>query len=126
MKNRIKIAIVNMHYLFALTENFEKEVMLEGKTKTVLVPAGFLTDFASVPEALWFWISPFGKHQEAALIHDCLYGNKGAIQGIEKKLTRKEADELFYQIMLKDGVNKNKAKAMKLGVRLFGWKYWKK
>ena len=38
-----------MHYLFALTENFEKEVMLEGKTKTVLVPAGFLTDFASVP-----------------------------------------------------------------------------
>ncbi len=56
-----------MNYLFALTENFEKEVMLEGKTKTVLVPAGFLTDFASVPEALWFWISPFGKYQEAAL-----------------------------------------------------------
>lgn len=115
-----------MNYLFALTEKFEKELIFEGKKEIVSIPAGFLTDFASVPEALWFWISPFGKHQEAALVHDCLYANKGTINGIERRLSRKESDELFYQIMLADGVNKVKAKIMKLGVRLFGWKYWKK
>ena len=126
MSKKITVTLVNMHYLFALAEDFEKEIIFN-KVKTVVsVNKGFLTDFASVPEALWFWISPFGKHQEAALLHDKLYSTGGQLKGLKNFLTRKEADELFYEVMLKDGVNKVKAKLMKLGVRLFGWKYWKK
>ena len=39
----------------------------------VVVPAGYVTDFASIPRAVHFIISPFGKHAEAAVIHDWLY-----------------------------------------------------
>lgn len=39
----------------------------------VVAPAGYVTDFASIPRAFHFIISPFGKHAEAAVIHDWLY-----------------------------------------------------
>ena len=42
------------------------------KKIAVLTPRGYVTDFASIP---WFasWIiSPFGKHAEAAVVHDWL------------------------------------------------------
>jgi hypothetical protein len=39
----------------------------------VVVPAGYVTDFASIPKAVHFIISPFGKHAEAAVVHDWLY-----------------------------------------------------
>lgn len=112
--------------MFEVAENFEKEIVFEEKDVKVTIPEGFYTDMASVPKALWFWIAPFGKHQEAALIHDYLYANSGLLLGVSKRLTRKEADQLFYDIMAKDGTNKVKAKIMKLSVNLFGWLFWSK
>lgn len=126
MKNKIVLRVINSEYLFAVAENFEKEIIFEEKSVKVTVPEGFYTDMASVPKALWFWIAPFGKHQEAALIHDYLYANSGLLLGLEKKLTRKESDQLFYEIMKKDGTNKVKARIMKWSVNLFGWLFWEK
>lgn len=41
----------------------------------VFVPEGFLTDGATVPKFLHWIISPWGKHGQAAVIHDllCIY-----------------------------------------------------
>ena len=39
----------------------------------ITVPAGFVTDLASIPRPLWVLWPPFGKYTRAAVIHDWLY-----------------------------------------------------
>lgn len=39
----------------------------------VIAPAGYVTDFASIPWYVSWIINPFGRHAEAAVIHDWLY-----------------------------------------------------
>jgi len=51
------------------------------------VPAGFVTDFASTPRALWSVIPPTGRYQLAAVVHDFLYWDQGC--------TREQADTVF-------------------------------
>lgn len=86
---------------------------------TIHVPKGFRTNLASSPRPLWFAISPFGKHNAAAVVHDYLYSKENNT-GINRTL----ADKIFYKIMLECGVNKIKAKLMYLAVRQFGSICW--
>src|SRR2546426_7470924 len=45
-----------------------------GNTEYVIVvPAGFVTDFASTPRAIWAVLPPSGRYQLAAIVHDFLY-----------------------------------------------------
>jgi len=81
------------------------------------IPAGFVTDFASVPRCLWLILPPMGKYGKAALLHDWFYN--------VKTTTRREADRIFFQAMLLMGVAKWKAWVMYVAVRLFGWTRWK-
>lgn len=37
-----------------------------------VVPAGYVTDFASVPRLLWFFTPPSGEYTLAAIVHDWL------------------------------------------------------
>ncbi len=80
----------------------------------VEVNPGLITDGASIPKILWSFVgSPFsGKYVEAAIIHDALYDSC--------TVSRKEADQIFYEIMISQNVNKIKAKIMYLGVRIGG------
>lgn len=38
----------------------------------VVVPHGFVTDFASVPRPLWSLLPPWGRYGKAAVVHDYL------------------------------------------------------
>ena len=78
------------------------------------IPAGFITDGASIPRLLWPLFSPTGKHMRAAVLHDYLYA-QGA-----SKLTRKAADQAFYDAMRASGVTPIRAKLMYWAVRVFG------
>jgi hypothetical protein len=40
------------------------------------VPAGFVTDFASIPRSLWTLASPHGFYSRASIIHDLLYWDR--------------------------------------------------
>lgn len=40
---------------------------------SITVPAGFLTDFASIPTWARAIVPPFGRHAKAAVLHDWLY-----------------------------------------------------
>lgn len=82
-----------------------------------VIPPGFETDFASVPRSLWNILPPIGKHNKAALLHDWLYVNNIG--------TRKQADKLFYNVMLQHDVERTAARIMYLGVRIGGKKWWK-
>lgn len=86
--------------------------------RVVVVPAGFRTDFASVPRLpLAFWLFG-GVADEAAVIHDWLYTNN--VKGV----TRKQADEVFAEAMTALGVKGWQRGPMWLGVRLFGGSHW--
>ncbi len=56
------------------------------------VPDGFITDFASVPRALWGLYSPTGTYGKAAVVHDYLYRTYGLA-------TKAEADAVFLEAM---------------------------
>lgn len=122
----MNLRTISTGFLFKLASTFEKEIVFKGQKTKVIIPKGFKTDLTSVPRIFWSIIPPFGTYQEAALIHDCLYKNKGIIKGINKQLTRKESDEIFYQIMLQDNTKKIRAKIIFWAVRMFGWKYFGK
>lgn len=86
----------------------------------IMVPAGTLTDLASVPRLAWSLFPPDGVWLEAAVIHDYLYATKG-LNGV---WSRKEADDLFLEAMKELGVNKLDRTCIYRAVRLggsFGW-----
>lgn len=56
------------------------------------VPAGFETDFASIPRALWALFPPAGPWGPAAVIHDFLY-RTGLVSRAEADRTFREASE---------------------------------
>ena len=95
-----------------LVQNFTQETSYG----QITVPKGFRTDLASVPRILWCLIPPFGRYSQAAVIHDYLYHFQEG--------TKKVADEIFYELMLRYGTYKWKAKIMYLAVRLFGGGAW--
>lgn len=79
----------------------------------VTVPAGFRSDFSSVPRLPFaYWLFG-GVADEAAVVHDFAYS--GAL-----KVSRKQADELFSEASAAMGVAGWRRGAMKLGIRLFG------
>ncbi len=75
----------------------------------ITVPAGFITDLASVPRALWIIFPPFGKYTGAATIHDYLYVMGGKIPGGARVYTKAYADGIFREACLVEGVGKIKA-----------------
>jgi hypothetical protein len=82
---------------------------------TITVPMGFITDFASIPRALWAILPPTGKYGKAAVIHDYLY-NRANYQGWTKAM----ADRVFYDAMGELGVPQVQRWLMWQAVRMFG------
>jgi hypothetical protein len=88
-----------------------------GETNYVIVvPAGFVTDFASVPRAFWAVLPPFGNHQLAAIVHDFLYWDQGC--------TREQADALLRVAMAESRVDPGKRDVIWQAVRAFGGTAW--
>ena len=87
----------------------------------ITVPAGFESDGASVPRFFWRLVFPPGDSQalRAAIIHDYIYRKQPEGWG------REEADRLFCDILVADGVPKWRARLAYRGVRLFGERSWK-
>ncbi len=56
---------------------------LDGATRYVTVPAGALTDLASVPAPARAYIGRVGPHLEAAIVHDFLYRAWRDLPGVE-------------------------------------------
>lgn len=85
----------------------------------IAVPKFFQYDGASIPPAAWQLIgTPFQpRFMTASVFHDRLYHT-------HQLKKQKPTDELFYELLLETGVNKNKAAAMLAAVRLAGAWYW--
>ena len=100
-----------------LTRGFTYHVGSKHSRNKIIVPAGFITDYASVPRFLWSLIPPWGKYGKAAIIHDFLYQ--------QRLCSRKFADTTFREAMQVLGVKSWRVFSMYWAVRMFGWMAWK-
>lgn len=92
----------------------------ENERYYALVPAGFLTDGASIPRLLWWLFPPWGRYGQAAALHDRLCECPQLFNdSVIHTVSRKYVDRVLYDAMLYVGVPKWKAKLMYLGVRVY-------
>lgn len=71
----------------------------------VMIPAGYLTDGASVPRLLWNMIPPWGSYGQAAVVHDYLCENlQIMVAGKSTPITRTRCDEILNEAMQVLGV----------------------
>lgn len=99
-------------YKFEILQPFEFHVGEFPSEEVIVVPAGTVTDLASVPRLLWAIFPPHGRWAKAAIVHDYLY--QGAIK------TKDYADRVFFDAMTVLGVPKWRRVLMYWAVRLFG------
>lgn len=91
----------------------------------ITVPAGFVTDFASIPRIAWTWLSPEDPVVLfPSIIHDFLYSVRGDLSG--RTLTRAECDEILRMAMLACGARRSQAWVVHQAVRFGGESRWKK
>jgi hypothetical protein len=91
---------------------------------TLVVPAGTITDLASIPHQLrdfgafgWYPFDPTGPSRRPAVGHDYLYAT-----GVWPK---DKADRFLRDALLAEGVSAGTAGAFYWAVRLFGGPAWR-
>lgn len=84
--------------------------------RIITVPAGFVTDFASIPRLLWWRYPRSGPWNRAAVVHDYLY--------VENGMERVEADSIFKEALEVCGVGWRTRQEFWAAVRIGGWKPW--
>ncbi len=105
-------------YYALLAPTSWKDTRASSPLQRVDVPAGFVTDFASIPGVFWSVLPPDGDYAHAAVIHDYLYWVQ------DRK--REEADEILRQAMIDLEVKNWQRIAIYKGVDLFGQSAWDK
>jgi hypothetical protein len=84
-----------------------------GHGELYAVPAGYVTDFASIPGWARAWTPPFGAWAEAAVIHDWLHD-------IGAPGRRREVDAIFREALQDMQVSRFRRTVMHLAVRAGG------
>lgn len=117
--------------VWRLDEPLTYEVGSLGSGRLITVPAGFLTDGASIPRVLQGVLPAWGRWSRAAVIHDylCRAIDAGDPVYVEARwvegaygLTlvvdaRRRADAIFHEALLVSGVSRPLAWVMWLAVR---------
>ena len=91
-------------------------MLVEYGNKVMAVPAGFETDFASIPRVFRSLVPILGRQNKPSVWHDYLY--------VEKPVSRRDADWLFLEALESVGVGWLKRNAMWAAVRVGGSRVW--
>lgn len=83
---------------------------------TITIPAGFVTDYASIPWPIRGILQKQSTYSRAALIHDYLYWSQAC--------SREQSDNLLLIAMKESHVPKLKRRAVYEGVVAGGWAAW--
>lgn len=86
--------------------------------RVIEVPAGFYTDFASIPRLFYLTTPPTGRYDMAAVVHDYLY--------YAQMTTRAQADRVFLDAMRDSRVGWYTRTKMYWAVRAFGGRAWRR
>lgn len=105
----------------------------ENVGELITVPAGFVTDLASVPRPVWSIYPPDGPWVKAAVVHDFLYETGGGgwwngSAGVTRQqpYNRKEADHILREAMADRGIGWWEQTVIWSAVRLGGGRGWKR
>jgi hypothetical protein len=93
----------------------------EHKGAKIIIPAGFMTDGASIPKVFQSFFSKTGIYLMPAILHDWLYK-----AGCPQSMPRKEVDRLFLHYMKLYGVGWLTRRSIYTAVRIGGWGSWRK
>ena len=96
-------------------------LLVQWNGKKIVVPKNFESDGASVPRFFWRWVFPPNDERalKAAIAHDFIYRNHPA------GWTKSEADKMFYDLLIAEGMPKRYARRAYYGVKFFGGSAWK-
>lgn len=94
-----------------------KDVTFYTDILTVTVPAGFSTDFGSVPKYARWLVSGIGLYDPAYVLHDYLYTTGNIV-------SRYEADKLLRRYIIDLGGPKWEANVVFAACRLGGSSHW--
>lgn len=89
--------------------------------RIVRIPAGFVTDFASIPRPLWALLPPTGPYGKPAVVHDMLYRFPACVT---PTVTFREANAVLLEGMIALRVGLVTRTVIVVGVQLFGWIVW--
>ncbi len=116
------VAAKNDHALYELQEDLSYESDLVG---SITVPAGFVTDFASIPRpALWYIDDDDPGILFPSVIHDWIYSNLGKMPD-GRTFTREQADQILREAMGISGARGDQRTAVYFAVRMGGASHWK-
>lgn len=85
-------------------------------TDSIVVPPGFVTDFASVPRGFYKQIPQLGSHILPAVVHDYLYWSQAC--------QKHESDAIFWRAMEEQGEVYGRAMLEAGAVQNFGARAW--
>ena len=103
--NKFFVTVEDMEYVVGSTND------------RIVVPKGFVTDFASIPSGLWsLGLSPHGQYSRAAVVHDYLYWSQAC--------TRDQADRLLVIAMKESKVGGFDESVVYRGVKFGGQGAW--
>lgn len=108
----------------------ERELLVVTRGSLLVVPAGFTTDLASIPRALWTVIAPFELSCVAPIVHDWLYQHGGRIETrhatlrLMRTFSRADADAFLLDLMEQEAVSVWRRWSAYHAVRLFGASSW--
>lgn len=92
--------------LYVVKEAFKFYVGEKEADTWVCVPEGFLTDGASVPKIFQWLIKPWGKHGQAAVVHDILCEQYTIyVKGEPQYISYNRAHKIFKEALKVLGVN---------------------
>jgi uncharacterized protein DUF1353 len=92
----------------------------------ICVPAGFLTDYASIPRALSVLIPPRGKYNRPAIVHDWLYQKAPVDPVTGKRCTWSRADSVLREACEDVDDRFTQRWTIYLGLRAGGWVTWRR
>lgn len=107
-----------------VAEGYRYYIGTYGSNRYVEVPAGFLTDGATIPRALWWLLPPMGEYSQATTLHDYLcstYEITVVENGVptQVRITRKEIDDILTEAMEVLGVTAWKEFVINAGVDFY-------
>lgn len=96
MMNKVQVVFLSPCLLqprwrsWEVVQDFRFEVIREGKAVTHVIPAGFVTDLASVPRVPFIHAIFAGRARVSSVIHDWFY---------HQDFSGKFTDDVFYAAM---------------------------
>ncbi|CUU77311.1 Protein of uncharacterised function (DUF1353) [Campylobacter hyointestinalis subsp. hyointestinalis] len=100
---------------FVVVRSYQTDVPLSGdEIHTIKIPAGYMTNGADIPRVFWSIFPPNSpEYLSAVVVHDFLCDRA------RKKEDFRQADEIFYEMMIALEVSKWKCRVFYLACRAY-------